>query len=76
VRLTVQSSGGPYGRVMWESAQYATSRPSQTAAFTTLYLSRTEGSQGRLRVFYRYCQYSVANTYTTILTASCMHMYL
>jgi len=54
VRLTVQSSGGPYGRVMWESAEYVTTRPSQTAALTTLYLSRTEGSRGRLRVFYRY----------------------
>jgi len=54
VRLRVQSSGGPYGRVMWESERYITSRPSQTANITTLYLSRTDGSQGRLRIFYRY----------------------
>ena len=54
MRLTVHASGGPYGRVLWESERYITSRPSQTANITTLYLSRTEGSRGRLRIFYRY----------------------
>ena len=54
VRLTARSSGGPYGRVAWQSSQYITSRPSQTAALTALYLARTGGAHGRLRVFYRY----------------------
>jgi len=58
VRLSVKAGGGPYGRVMWMSNEYVTSRPPQTAALTTLYLTRSDGSRGRLRVFYRYWQAS------------------
>jgi len=54
VRLTVQAGGGPYGRVSWEAAEYVSSRPPQTAVMTTLYLTRTGGSQGRLRIYYQY----------------------
>jgi len=54
MRLTVQSDGGPYGRVSWQATEYVTSRPSETATLTTLYLTRTQGSAGQLRIFYRY----------------------
>jgi len=53
VRLTVQSGDGPYGSVMWQEEQYVTARPAQAAALTTLYLTRTGGSQGHLQIFYR-----------------------
>ena len=54
MRLTVKAGGGPYGQVLWEAAQYVTSRPPQTATIATLYLTRTDGSQGHLRIYYRY----------------------
>jgi len=54
VRLTIQAGGGPYGRVTWEAAEYVSSRPPQTAVMTTLYLTRTGGSQGHLRIYYQY----------------------
>jgi len=53
VRLTVRAGGGPYGKVRWEKAKYMTSRRPQTASMTMLYLTRTGGSQGRLRIHYR-----------------------
>ena len=68
VRLTVQADGGPYGKVMWEAAQYVTSRPPQTAALTTLFVTRTDGSQGHLRIYFQYvvkCSFSLA--YATVL---------
>ena len=54
MRLTIQAGGGPYGKVTWEAAEYVSSRPPQTAVMTTLYLTRTGGSQGHLRIYYQY----------------------
>jgi len=67
VRLTIQVDGGPYGKVTWEAAQYVTSRPPRTASLTTLYLTRTDGSQGRLRIYFQYVV-KVLTSHAAILT--------
>ena len=66
MRLTVQAGGGPYGIVMWDAAQYVTTRPPQTATVTTLYLKRTDGSQGRLRIYFQYVVTYYFHWYTLI----------
>jgi len=51
-RLSVLSSGWPYGSVSWNSLLYSTVRPNVSASYVLLNLVRTDGTSGRIRIFY------------------------